>query len=113
MYYEGITQVDDKQMHEFKYSYPLGLEGENPDDSKLLMYFQPETMELDRIIIKATSLNINEPFTIYATQPVTEAEFKEGDLDFEGVNCLQATETEQNKLNSYVTRIFELIMRTK
>ena len=47
----------------------------------------PNSMDLDRMIIKANSLNITSPFTIYASQPVTEAKFKEGDMEFEGVNC--------------------------
>ena len=27
MYYSGLVTVDGKEMHEYKYSYPLGLEG--------------------------------------------------------------------------------------
>ena len=40
MYYTGLKDINNKEMHEFKYSYPLGQLGkESPDDSELLMYF--------------------------------------------------------------------------
>mgnify|MGYP001347215917 CR=1 FL=1 len=32
-------------------------------------------MALDRLIVRANSLNITSPFTLYANQPVTAAEF--------------------------------------
>ena len=68
MYYTGLKEVNSKGMHEFKYSYPLGQLGkESPDDSELLMYFQPESMDIERIILRANSLNITTPFTLYAS----------------------------------------------
>ena len=52
-------------MNEFKYSYPLGGQHEETaaadgeaDNSHLLAYFNAETMDLDRIIVRANSLNI-------------------------------------------------------
>ena len=70
-------------------------------------------MDLDRIIVRAKSLNITSPFTLYASQPVTPAKFEASDMEFKGVTCVKATEAEQDKLNHYVNRIIELVMSTK
>ena len=70
MFYNGTTYIGDKEMHEFKFSQPLGPRGNDPSDSEggaLLAYFQKDTMDLDRIVVKANSLNITDPFTLYAS----------------------------------------------
>ena len=67
MYYNRTVPLGGKEMHEFKYSYPLGQQRSGPEDSELLAYFDAGTMELDRLIVRANSLNITEPFTVYAT----------------------------------------------
>jgi len=78
-------------MHEFKYSYPLGKVGNSgnggngPEDSELLAYFHTESMTFDRLIVRANSLNITSPFTLYATKPVTAARFEARDMEFKGV----------------------------
>ena len=113
MYYNRTVPLGGKEMHEFKYSYPLGQLGNGPEDSELLAYFHADTMDVDRLIVRANSLNITSPFTLYATQPVTAAKFTAEDMNFQGVDCRQATQTEQEKLNHYVNRVFELIMKTK
>lgn len=87
MFYKGTTELGEKQVREFKYSSPLSQPGEPSTDSELLAYFDSETMALDRLIVRAQSLNITSPFTLYASQPVTEAEFVPLDMDFEGVEC--------------------------
>jgi hypothetical protein len=83
-------------MHEFKYSYPLGSgkASSGPVDSEFLAYFHKDTMDLDRLIVRANSLNITSPFTLYASQPVTEAVFTPSDMEFKGVKCLKATQNE-------------------
>ena len=70
-------------------------------------------MALDRISLKANSLNITNPLSLYASQPVTPAHFGPEDMQFKGVNCKKATEVEQDKLNSYVNRVYELVTKTK
>ena len=70
-------------------------------------------MQLERLIVRANSLNITSPFTLYASQPVREAKFKKEDMEFKGVRCLKATAKEQEKLNHYVQRIFDVIMQTR
>ena len=61
MYLNQTVDIGGTLMNEFKYSYPLGnhfiIDGE-PDNSHLLAYFNADTMDLDRIIIRANSLNI-------------------------------------------------------
>ena len=111
MFYNRSVELDNKHLHEFKYSFPLGLEGDSTQDSELLAYFTAEKMELERLIVRANSLNITSPFTLYATQPVTEAKFTPEDMSF-GVDCVRATNSEQDKLNYYVKRVFDLIMQT-
>ena len=91
MYYNRTVPRGTKRMHEFKYSYPLGKLGNGPEDSELLAYFHTDTMEFDRLIVRANSLNITSPFTLYATQPVTAAKFEPSDMEFKGVQCRQAT----------------------
>ena len=60
----------------------------------MLAYFHTDTMNLDRLIVRANSLNITEPFTLYASQPVTERKFTPSDMEFKGVNCTKATKEE-------------------
>ena len=81
-------------MHEFKYSYPLAKVDKGPDESELLAYFHSDTMALDKLIVRANSLNITDPFTLYASQPVTAAKFTPEDMEFKGVKCVKATEQE-------------------
>jgi hypothetical protein len=38
MYYQGAAVLDDTDMHEFKYSYPLG-KAQVSNDAELSMYF--------------------------------------------------------------------------
>ena len=60
--------LDGRPLHEYKYSYPLSNPGEDQvDDSELLVYFKPESMDLDRIVVRANSLNITSPFTLFAS----------------------------------------------
>lgn len=97
MYYNRTVPIDDKEMHEFKYSYPLGKVGgdaNGPEDSELLAYFHTGSMTFDRLIVRANSLNITSPFTLYATKPVTATTFEPGDMDFKGVSCQKATDVE-------------------
>jgi hypothetical protein len=49
---------------EFEYSYPLGTKKDK--DSELLTYFEKESLDLTKIIIRANTLNITKPFTLYA-----------------------------------------------
>lgn len=51
------------------YSYPLG--DKKDTDSELLAYFDKETLDLNRLVITAKSLDISKPFTLYAVQPIT------------------------------------------
>ena len=99
-------------MNEFKYSTPLGERYGGSSDSELLAYFHQESMNLDRLILRANSLNISEPINLYATQPVTATSFKAEDMEFKGVNCKKATDAEQDKLNHYVNRIVEIMLKT-
>ena len=57
MYFNKTTNEFGSDMLEFKYSYPLGTEVQQ-EDAELLVYFQANTLDLDRIILKANSLNI-------------------------------------------------------
>jgi hypothetical protein len=116
MFYNQTIDIEGVPMNEFRFSYPLGndKEGESGDNnSQFLMFFNAENMELNRITVKANSLNITSPFTLYASQPVTERNFSESDMEFKGVTCTQATHAEQEKLNHYVERLFELVRNTK
>ena len=112
MYYNRTIAENDKSKLEFKYSYPLG-QDKVQEDAELLAYFHEDTMNLDKLIVRANSLNITSPFTLYASQPVRAAKFQPEDMEFKGVRCLKATQTEQEKLNHYVKRIFDLILQTK
>merc|ERR1712147_259593 len=98
MFYNRTIQdyYPEKDMHEFKYSYPLSRKGDKDiEDSQLLAYFQAGTMELDRLIVRANSLNITQPFTLYASQPVTATKFEPSDMEFKGVRCTKATQLDQ------------------
>lgn len=111
MYYRGEVDIEGKKLREFKYSFPLGKDvWDTPGDSAFLAYFEADTMHLDRLVVKAESLNINSPFVLYASQPVTPRNFSKEDMDFQGVSCLKATDSEQGKLDHYVKRIVELAM---
>ena len=70
-------------------------------------------MDLDRLIVRANSLNITSPFTLYASQPVTPREFTPEDMEFKGVDCAKATQEEQQKLDGYVVRFLDLLWETK
>ena len=97
MLYNGTTFVAEKEMHEFKFSQPLGPRGDDPSDPEggaFLAYFQKDTMDLDRIVIKAKSLNVTDPFTLYASQPVRAAYFLPEDTQFQGVDCPKASDAE-------------------
>ena len=77
MYYTGPKVVDQTYMHEFKYSYPLG-KAQVSNDAELLLYFNEENndnapnMILNTIILRANSLNITDPFKLYAAKPIKE-----------------------------------------
>jgi len=88
--------MDGRDMHEFKYSYPLAQQNDKDDEtqSELLAYFHTDSMDLDRISVRANSLNISEPFTLYANQPVTPTVFNSSDMEFKNVNCKPATQQE-------------------
>ena len=77
------------------------------------MYFHTESMDLDRLIVRANSLNITSPFTLYANQPVTASAFNSSDMEFNNVECKAATPTEQQKLDNYVIRFLDLLWKTK
>lgn len=51
-------------MIEFTYSYPLGQKKEQ--ESEFIVYFEKETLDLKRMIVRANSLNITKPFTLFA-----------------------------------------------
>ena len=108
MYYMGAKVVDDSYIHEFKYSYPLGKEQQTTNEAELLMQFTEDSNEeapmmmLKTIILRANSLNITDPFKLYAAKPIKEQDLTELDMSFHPVNCTQATEDDQNKLNHYV-----------
>ena len=117
MYYNGPTVLDDTRMHEFKYSYPLG-KAQISNDAELLMYFAEDNNEdepnmiLNTIILRANSLNITDPFKLYAAKPIKEQDLTINDMSF-NVECKKATDDDQTKLNHYVQRIFELVTKTK
>lgn len=90
MYYTGQRSVDQQPMHEFKYSYPLG-KAQADNDAELLMYYREDNMDLDRIILRANSLNITDPFKLYASEPVTAVKLTPQDMTFENVTCNKAT----------------------
>lgn len=46
---------------------------------------------------------------IYAPQPITKMKFSPEDMEFKNVDCIQATEAEQNKLYHYVQRIIDQV----
>ena len=97
-------------MIEFQYSYPLGKKKEK--ESELLAYFEKDTLNLNRLIIRANSLNITKPFTLYAVQPITPMYYSKEDMEFSGVRCTKASEQEQSKLDYYVDRVFDIIFNT-
>ena len=66
MYYNKTTSEFGSEMLEFKYSYPLGTQVQQ-EDAELLAYFKRDSLDLDRVIVKANSLNITEPFTLTVT----------------------------------------------
>ena len=66
MYYNKTTSEFGNEMLEFKYSYPLGTQVQQ-EDAELLAYFKRDSLDLDRVIVKANSLNITEPFTLTVT----------------------------------------------
>ena len=84
MYYRGEVEIEGNKLKEFKYSFPLGKEvWDTPGNSEFLAYFEADTMHLDRLVVKAESLNIgNSPFVLYASQPVTARNFTKEDMDF-------------------------------
>lgn len=122
MYYvgqNGINEKDETNMHEFKYSYPLGKEQQITNEAELLLQFTEDSnveapmMILNTIILRANSLNITDPFKLYAAKPIKEQKLTLKDMSFENVNCQKATNDDQTKLNHYVQRIFELVTNTK
>ena len=113
MYYNRTVPINSKEMLEFKYSYPLGEAQGGSQESELLAYFHADSMDLDRLIVRANSLNITSPFTLYASQPVTPREFTPEDMEFKGVDCAKATPEEQQKLDGYVVRFLDLLWETK
>ena len=94
MFFNRTVEIDGNMMHEFKYSFPLGEQGNQPSDSQFLVYFHPGSMDLDRIVVQANSLNITRPFALYASQPVTPTKFKKKDMEFRDVKCKKATKEE-------------------
>jgi hypothetical protein len=51
MYMNGTVNIDGIDLYEYKYSYPMQKFDSEPDYSEVLIYFQKNTMDLDRIII--------------------------------------------------------------
>lgn len=95
MYFNRTVEFDHVPFNEFKFSYPLGKKDTvKSKDSEFLMYFNSETMDLNRIQILAHSLNISNPLTIYANQPITEVKFAPEDMLFKNVKCNKATDQE-------------------
>lgn len=70
MYLKGIHTIDGKDFNVYKYSYPLGGSDTADEESEFLAFFNSETMELDKFVLTAKSLNITNPFTLYSAQPV-------------------------------------------
>ena len=94
MYLKGIHNIDGKDFNVYKYSYPLGAMDEEDEESQFLAYFNSDTMELDKFVLTAKSLNITNPFTLYSAQPVTAQPFQRSDMEFHGVECVKATNDE-------------------
>ena len=113
MYFNRTVEVDGVKLNEFKYSFPLGKDEAGPNESALLMYFNEETMDLNKIVMKANSLNITNPLTLFASQPVTETKLDKDQMSFPNVTCKKVSDSEQEKLNHYVKRIYELVKQTK
>lgn len=86
MYFNRTIDIDGQKYNEFKYSYPLG-KSHNPNESEFLMYFTEDTMDLNKITMKAHSLNITNPLSLYASQPITAAKFDSDSMSFKNVKC--------------------------
>ena len=67
MYLNRTVELDGNMFNEFKYSYPLGQQSSTSKDSELLAYFHRDNMALDRISLRANSLNITNPLSLYAS----------------------------------------------
>ena len=91
-------------------SYPLG--EKKAKDSELFIYFDKKTLDFKQAVIRANTLNITNQILIHAVQPVTERYFAPNDLDFKGVTCTNATQSDQDRLNYYVDRIVDIIFNT-
>jgi hypothetical protein len=113
MFFNRSVEMDGEMFNEFKYSYPLGEMQMGPVDSELLMYFKQDSMDLNKIVMRANSLNITSPLSLSASMPVTPAKFDSQDMSFKNVVCNKATEKEQERLNHYVNRVYELVTKTK
>ena len=95
------------------------------------MYFDAETMELDRIMYRKNETDDDSkpatnststakddakdekddmfnPFTLYAPQPVTSRKFTAKDMNFHRVHCKKATQAQQNKIDHYIKRIIDM-----
>jgi len=85
MYHRGQVDIKGKKLEEFKYFYPLGVkagEYDAPSDTDFLMYFDSETMGLERLVLKSEAINSNVPIILYATQPIVAKKWTKEDMDF-------------------------------
>lgn len=97
---------------QFQYSYPLGTNsGEQKDaGQEFMIYVEEDTLDINRIVVKDPStMEQDDPFTIYALQPVTQKFFAPEDMEFTDVSCQQATPEEQKKLDDYIDRFCQLL----
>lgn len=94
-------------MVQYDYAFPLGT---NPaPDSQISVLFDKDTLDMQQILFRASSLNLTSAITINAVLPITPRYFSPTDLTFAGMNCTQGTVFEQERLNYYVSRIIEII----
>lgn len=71
-YYNGTQNIEDSiSVEQYVYEYPLANENPQKKDHMMQFFFNTENMNLNRVIVQAQQLNIKQPFTIFATVPIT------------------------------------------
>ncbi len=79
MRYVETVEAWDKRLMKFTYSYPLETsttETKNSTNSSLFqVFFEEGTQDLNRMVFKASSLDVDVPVMLYARQSITERSF--------------------------------------
>eukprot|EP00347_Sterkiella_histriomuscorum_P006466 403352666 len=102
-----LEEVEMKDYHEYLFSKPLGTK--IPTRTCLKLYFDTESTELRDIVTFENYKDIYRPTIYHLIEPLKEVKLEKDDLKFQGIECSEASEELQTKVESYLQKFLKVI----